>query len=343
MKRYDKVQSVYDILNASQGKLWLATLDGIWLYDKPSNTAKKVINTPSRATALLRDSKGRIWVGGEDGMAVYRENGEGLLMIPQLPHFDFHVNNIYQSHDKKYFWIFTYRGLYRFDESTGETAHFDTSDGLPGDIVYATLEDPNGNVWATTNRGLACVKASDGKIMSYTKRDGLHNTQFTEKSALRASNGLLYFGGIEGVTFFNPSILEKNLIAAAPFITGLRLFDTPVAPGDDSGLLKKSIAETERLTFNHRQSNFTIDFTVCDFLSHGENTFQYMLDGLDRQWLTLPPGVRSVTYSNLPAGNYRFRLRAANNDGIFSDKEASIEIRILPPWWPHGGQSHCGA
>ena len=100
-KRYDKVQSVYDILNATHGKLWLATLDGIWLYDKPSNTAKNVINTPSRATDLLRDSKGRIWVGGEDGMAVYRENGEGLLMIPQLPHFDFHVNNIYQSHDKK--------------------------------------------------------------------------------------------------------------------------------------------------------------------------------------------------------------------------------------------------
>lgn len=333
VKRYDKVQSVYDILNATHGKLWLATLDGIWLYDKPSNTAKKIINTPSRATDLLRDSKGRIWVGGEDGMAVYRENGEDLLMIPQLPHFDFHVNNIYQSHDKKYFWISTYRGLYRYDESTGETAHFDTSDGLPGDIVYATLEDPNGNVWATTNRGLACVKPSDGKIMSYTKRDGLHNTQFTDKSALRASNGLLYFGGTEGVTFFNPSILEKNLIAAAPFITGLRLFDTPVTPGDDSSLLKKSIAETERLTFNHRQSNFTIDFTVCDFLSHGENTFQYMLDGLDRQWLTLPAGVRSVTYTNLPDGDYRFRLRAANNDGIFSQKEASIEIRILPPWW----------
>lgn len=77
--------------------------------------------------------------------------------------------------------------------------------------------------------------------MSYTKRDGVHNTQFTDKSALRASNGLLYFGGTEGVTFFNPSILEKNLIAAAPFISGLRLFDTPVTPGDDSGLLSKPI------------------------------------------------------------------------------------------------------
>lgn len=86
----------------------------------------------------------------------------------------------------------------------------DTSHGLPGDIVYATLEDPNGKIWATTNCGLASFNPSDGEIMSYTKRGGLHNTQFTDKSALRSSNGLLYFGGIEGVTFFNPSILENH-------------------------------------------------------------------------------------------------------------------------------------
>lgn len=75
-RRFDKVQSVYDILNASQGKLWLATLDGVWLFEKSDNSARKV---PSRATDLLRDSKGRIWVGGEDGMAVYAQEGDGLI------------------------------------------------------------------------------------------------------------------------------------------------------------------------------------------------------------------------------------------------------------------------
>lgn len=78
-RRFDKVQSVYDILNASQGKLWLATLDGVWLYEKSDNSARKVIDTPSRATDLLRDSKGRIWVGGEDCMAVYAQECDGLI------------------------------------------------------------------------------------------------------------------------------------------------------------------------------------------------------------------------------------------------------------------------
>lgn len=169
--------------------------------------------------------------------------------------------------------------------------------------------------------------------MVYSNRDGISSSQFTDRSSLKARNGLMYFGGISGVTYFNPSVLEKNTFASTPIIEGVRLFNKTVTPGDATGILKDGISKTGRIVFNSSQTNFTIDFTVCDYVSKGKNTFQYMLDGLDRDWITAPPGVRSVSYSNLPAGKYTFRLRAANNDGVWSDREASIGIEILPPWY----------
>lgn len=132
---------------------------------------------------------------------------------------------------------------------------------------------------------------------------------------------------------FNPSILESNPYAPKPQIVGLRLFDKPVRPGDDTGLLSESIEVTDNITLNSDQTSFTIEFTVCNYPSAGYNTFYYMLDGLDKQWIPLTTGVRAVTYSNLPPGSYRFLLKAANNDGVMSDEIASLGIKILPVWY----------
>lgn len=330
-------QSVYDIIPALlPGHLWLATLDGVSLLDTSSMTAVSVDadDMPGLTTNLLRDAKGRLWVGGEDGLAVYSESPDGRLSpVAGMPRLDAHVNDVYQSRINGKYWVSTHRGLLCFDEAPGEPSRYDIADGMPGDIVYATLEDPNGNIWATTNRGLACLNPQTGAIMTYSNRDGLANSQFTDRSAMSADNGLMYFGGIDGVTFFNPTVLEKNTMAPRPIIEGVRLFNRPVRPGDDTGLLAAGMADTRRLTFDADQTNFTLDFTACDYVSKGDNSFQYMLDGLDKQWTMAPTGVRSVTYSNLPAGRYTFRLRAANNDGVWSPDEASVEVVILPPWY----------
>ncbi|MDE6125370.1 MAG: response regulator, partial [Muribaculaceae bacterium] len=120
--------------------------------------------------------------------------------------------------------------------------------------------------------------------------------------------------------------------APAPIISGLRLFNRPVTPGDESGLLKRSIAETDKITFGSDQTVFTIDFTVCNYVAGNHNTFSYKLEGLDKQWTTID-GPGSVTYSNLPPGDYRFRLRAANNDGVWCKGETGVDIVIQPKWY----------
>lgn len=329
-------QSVYDILPSERpGHLWLATLDGLTLFDTATNSAQRVTaeGLPGLTSGLMRDPKGRLWVSGENGLAVYDEDNGHLTLCRNLPRLNYQVNDVYYSKLTGYYWISTHRGLLCYDEKKGSMSRYLINNGLPGDIIYATLQDPNGNIWATTNRGLASLNPATGEVISYNNRDGLSNTQFTERSALNATNGLMYFGGLDGVTYFNPTILEKNTYAPASLIEGVRLFNKPVRPGDSTGILDNGITEAHELVFSADQTNFTIDFTACDYVSKGENTFQYMLDGLDKGWTTAPAGVRSATYSNLPAGNYVFRLRAANNDGVWSSREATIGICILPPWY----------
>lgn len=329
-------QSVYDIIPAiKDGCFWLATLDGVTLFDTRTGNYRRIFAQamPQLTTGLMRDSDNRLWVSGEYGLAVYAERDGELELLDNMPKMSRHINDVYQARNSDFYWISTHRGLYCYNGGTGSMTRYDINTGLPGDIVYATLEDPNGQIWATTNRGLACLNPRTGIVMTYNNRDGLKNSQFTDRSALSATNGLMYFGGIDGVTYFNPSILEKNTFITAPVIEGVRLFNEPVVPGDDSGVLDAGIHRVNEIKFNSSQTNFTIDFTVCDYLSKGDNTFSYMLDGLDRQWITLPHGVRSVSYSNLPSGKYTFRLRVANNDGVWSDDEAALKIVILPPWY----------
>lgn len=279
----------------------------------------------------MRDSKGRIWISGQGGVAVFSEKDDNLKLLPEMPRLSMHISHVYQSHGKPVFWISSHRGLYRYDESTRKITRFCMKDGLPGNIVYATMEDPVGNIWGSTNRGLFQLNPTTGEIITYNNRNGLDNTQFSENSSLYAHNGMMYFGGLNGVTIFNPSVMDINQTVSAPMIDRLLLYNVRVTPGDNTGLLEKSLSQTGHLTFKADQTNFTLGFTSCDYLSHGDNTFQYMLEGIDTRWTTAPDGVRWVTYSNLPAGDYTFRLKMANNDGVWSDKEATIGITILPP------------
>lgn len=331
--------NIYAIVPARRpGHLWFATIDRLILYNTATGTTVSVpTNGLERITDLYRDSKGLLWASGEDGVTAFSEDGDSRLtpvkgLPEELSGYRGGVNNVYLSRDGENYYISTNDGLLRYNAARQTVERYATQQGMPNNIVYGVLEDANGNLWCSTNRGLAFLNPSTGTIRTYSDRDGLQSNQFNRKSFLRSSSGYLYFGGINGLTFFNPSILESNPYAPAPIISGLRLFNEPVTPGDKSGLLKRSIAETEQITFRADQTVFTIDFTVCNYVAGNHNTFSYKLEGLDKQWTTID-GPGSVTYSNLPPGDYRFLLRAANNDGVWCDGETGLDIVIQPKWY----------
>lgn len=332
-------RNVFAILPSLDGNLWLDAYNRLFLYDpkKGEITGETEIASGSRqltrSTGLFRDDAGRLWIYGEDGLMVMNEKEGNLISEDFLPkEFVDSVTGIrYIMQDTKgRYHIGTGEGLVTFDHNGVEINRLGEKDGLPSHTVNAMAEDPAGNLWVSTNRGLVRIDEDRCRVADYSQ---YNNNQYTAKSVLVTSTGEMMFGGVNGINMFNPSVMETNPYSPRVLITGLRLFDKTVVPGDETGLLEKNIEMTEEITFTSSQTSFTLEFTVCNYPADGKNTFYYMLDGLDRQWIPVTDGSRSVTYSNLPAGSYRFRLKAANNDGKISEEETSIDIRILPVWY----------
>ncbi|MDE6267697.1 MAG: response regulator [Muribaculaceae bacterium] len=332
-------RNVFAIIPSLDGNLWLDAYNRLFLYDPKKAEILKETEISSgsrqltRSTGLFRDNSGRLWIYGEDGLMVMKEVDGHLASVDFLPkEFTESATGIrYIMQDTRgRYHVGTGDGLVTFDSDGREISRLGERDGLPSHTVNAMAEDPAGNLWVSTNRGLVRIDADSCRIVDYSQ---YNNNQYTAKSVLVTSTGEMMFGGVNGVNMFNPSVMERNPYSPRVLITGLRLFDKTVVAGDATGLLEKNIEMTEKLTFSSSQTSFTLEFTVCNYPSDGKNTFYYMLDGLDKGWIPVTDGSRSVTYSNLPAGSYRFRLKAANNDGKLSEEETSIDIRIMPVWY----------
>nr|WP_320975454.1 two-component regulator propeller domain-containing protein [Bacteroides intestinalis] len=336
------IKHAYSIVPANNGDLWISTLDSIVRFNPHKKTFityatdqdKKAIKT-NHITTIFRDSEQHLWLCGEKGISTYIEIGDELKSILLLPegssvNHNF-INSIYESHNGL-FWISTRSGLYRYDINKKEFKQYTTANGLPNNIVHGVLEDSYGELWISTNKGLSRFQPQTEKIRNYTDNDGLQSNQFTNNSFCHTENGEMYFGGINGITTFHPDQLMDNPYTPPVVIKRLRLFNKTVLPGDDSGILQKNINITESITLTAAQSVFSLEFVVSNYISGNHNTFAYKLDGYDKEWY-YSDILRTVSYSNLPHGTYRFLVKASNNNGKWNEKPTELEIIILPVWY----------
>ena len=336
--------NVYAIIPYKDGNIVLGTVDGfLWEFSLSSGSFRKMeeagsgmpVNT-GKLVSLKYDSKGRIWAGTESGLKIYTDTGNGLSLsgiVPQnggLAHT--FVNCIAECGDGT-FWLGTRNGLYCFDESDGSLAHYTVADGLPSNVVYGILEDEAGNLWISGGHGLSRFDKKNRSFRNYTSADGLQSDQFCLYSYWKSSSGKMYFGGINGITVFDPEALPDNYFIPTVSITGLSVSNKPVRPGDGSGILDSDIAMTDEIHLNQRNSSFALTFAVTDYVSWKQNLFAYRLEGYDDGWKTVMDPNRTVSYSNLPPGKYLFSVTAANKDGIWNKKPAILSIIIHPHWY----------
>lgn len=332
---------VYAIAPAQGGGLWLGTLDGLYRYDTASGKISAVDKDASgrpipvnKITDIYRDLDGYLWLSGERGLAVYdsrlaQPSDRDLAYCQELEIA--YINNVYQSPTRRDYWISTRDGLYMLSPDFKEVKRFAVADGLPNDIVYGVLEDYNGDMWMSTNNGLSKYDRTTREFHNYSERDYLTHNQFNPKAFALMPDGRMYFGGVNGLVTFMPSEIERNPTSPRPVITGVRLFGKPLEPGDESGVLKKTMECARQIILKPDQSMITIDFTVCNYSSGEHNTYAYRLEGYDDEWFDSGE-VRSATYRNLPPGKYVFQVRAANNDGVWSPVRSLI-VRVLPHWY----------
>lgn len=332
---------IYSIISDGKDGLWIASLDYLFHFD----IARKrftVINedvegrpVQKKTRLLFRDSRKRIWVGGEKGLSVYNQEGMGLrtntdFRITPVLRQSF-VNCIYESLSGS-IWVGTRDGLFALKEADKELLQYTTDDGLPSNVIYGILEDSYGRLWVSTNQGLSCFDPENRKMRNFTIVDGLQSNQFNAGSYCRIGNGNMLFGGINGITMFRPETLIDNPYTPKPVINRLFVFNKEVLPNDETGILKENIESVNHITLKSSQNSFSLSFVVSNYIAGKHNTFAYKLKGYHDEWYK-QGDISPVSYSNLPAGDYTFLLKAANNDGKWSGEVEALHIRVLPVWY----------
>lgn len=339
----NRTNNIYTFEPTENGEFWISGIDELLRFN-PTNMTFTVITKQadgkpflhSRITDIVRDSKHRLWLIGEKGLGVYTEKDGQLQHCPILPEelpFTYKMtNSVCESKLNGIFWIGTRSGIYSFNEKTKEIKQYTTTHGLPNNVVHGIMEDSYGYLWISTDKGLSRFQPQTEKFRNYTSNDGLQSNQFSNNAYCHTKNGLMYFGGINGITTFQPEQLPDNPYIPSVVITRLKLFNKTVSPGDGTGILEKNISETSSITLTAKQSMFSLDFVVSNYISGNHNTFAYMLKGYDKEWYDTHNS-RIVSYSNLPQGTYHFLVKAANSDGKWNEQPTELEVKILPVWY----------
>ncbi|UYZ61643.1 sensor histidine kinase [Hymenobacter weizhouensis] len=327
-----------------RGRLWVGTEGGLSRLDPATGRSTVFRHDPrdphslsnNFVRAMLLDRRsGQLWVGtGGGGLCrLDPTTGRGRTYWAQPRQARSLSSNfvraLWQDRAGR-LWVGTEGGgLCRLDDTTG-TGRFTTfrePQGLPNDVVYGLVEDRAGQLWLSTNQGLARLQPATGQLHTFDQRDGLLQDEYNAGAACRGSRtGRLYFGGVQGLVAFRPEAVHTNPAPPPVVLTGLRRFNQSVDLPDTS------ITERRVLRLSPRDYFFTLEFAALNFRNPVKNRYAYLLEGFDPDWV--PAGTRrEATYTNLDPGTYTFRVRAANNDGLWNPVGTALRIVVEPPWY----------
>src|SRR5690606_26727484 len=296
---------------------------------------------------IMQDQEGKIWVGTEGGgVAVLRENESGeLSLIHHFTHNHHSLrtlsnNRVYALYEDRdgMIWVGTGNGLDRYDPSTQSFTHFSTSpNGLANGMIAGIVEDDNGLLWVSHKRGLSQIDRKTLAIRNYSQQDGLQSNEFLEGAVYKSrSTNKLYFGGNLGYTAFHPDSIRCDRTPPKVVLTQLQVLNKPVSLNREVNgrvLLKKPLYLTNTLDLIHKDKSIAIEFAALHYANPMRNRYAYMLEGFDDDWVYTDASHRVATYSNLAPGDYVFKVKASNSDGVWTETPTTLHLSVAPAFW----------
>jgi signal transduction histidine kinase/ligand-binding sensor domain-containing protein/DNA-binding response OmpR family regulator len=283
--------------------------------------------------AFAEDRDGDIWIGSHGaGLAVYHlATRTWTVYAPnnsQLPS-DKIESLLYDSHGQ--LWIGTFGGgLSMFNKANNRFTNFTEKDGLQNTMVYQIVEDLQGRIWLSTNTGICSYDPGAKSFRNFNSQHGVQNNNFIHGSGIRLADGQVFFGGLQGFNYFDPAKLTINHNVPTVLLTDLKLSNKWVTAGNDSPI-KEHISVAKEIRLDYKQ-NFALSFVALNYSIPKQNSYAYKLEGFDKDW-NYTGTVNTASYTNLDPGRYTFRVKASNNDGIWSTRETLIKIYVKPPFW----------
>lgn len=231
-------------------------------------------------------------------------------------------------------WLGTIRGLYRFDLlSRSFTAHFSRQNGLPDDAIVSLVKDDAGMLWLGTPAGIGRFDPKTGFCRLYNQADGLPGNQCVIRAALKTPHGEIFLGTNNGLVSFHPSLLQDNRRPPAVVFTRFELGGRAVESYGQKSALAMPITYAAEVVLESDRTDIGFRFAALDFTAPSKNLYAYKLEGQDESWRFRDASERTAYYTNLRPGNYTFKVRAANCDGVWNQDGCSIRVTVLSPWW----------
>jgi signal transduction histidine kinase/ligand-binding sensor domain-containing protein/ActR/RegA family two-component response regulator len=337
--------SIFVVRKSYTGKVWLGTFGrGVDLYDPRQKTFRHFANDPADEnsigfnfiTCMLEDRDGNLWVGSADGLDMldkatgkfihYRHSEKDKKSLIQN-----FVQSIFEDRANN-LWFGTSAGLCLFDKKTKTFTTYSEKDGLANNMIQSIIEDNAGNLWIGSNAGLTKFNPKTKACKNYNSSDGLQGREFKPSSCYKDADGQLFFGGTNGFNAFYPDRLKFNAFIPPVFITDFQVFNKQVKPGGKEAPINEQINYAKEITLSYKQSVFSFEFAALNYYLPGNNQYAYKLEGFDKEW-TYAGAKRTATYTNLDPGQYIFRVKGSNNDGVWNEKGSAVSITILPPFW----------
>jgi len=335
-----KDDNIYSIYKDSSGRIWIGTMTGLQYFNLKSNNFKRIneniIN--SQVNDIIEDNRGTLW---------FATIGEGIFSFNRFSdewqHYPSTMNNaddtgksiICLLQDKKNrLWIGTEGaglGIYDANSNTFKSA-INSNTGLPNDVIYKLIEDDKGLIWGSTNKGIFRLNPDNINVAIFTHSNGLLGDQFNYKSGFKSYDGKIYFGGVKGFVAFLPDNLGINEYLPPVVLNSFQIRNKEVSLTEKDSPLKKSITYTDDIKVKQNTSVFSIGFAALSYTYPSGNMYAYKLEGRDKEWI-YNNQIHQVNYSDLSPGNYVFKVKGSNSDGIWYEKETTLSIKVLPPWY----------
>jgi signal transduction histidine kinase/ligand-binding sensor domain-containing protein/DNA-binding response OmpR family regulator len=347
--------NIWDLIEDHNGNLWIATLGGGLDFLNVNtmefthyNNSHGPLLSSDFVICLLETQDKNILIGTAHGLTIYYAEKKEFKIIngnfsgsKQL--VDQNVQSIYED-SRGLIWVGTKSGLNILNPKTDDLILLNKESGIADNVICDILEDDNKNIWISTTNGLSHIILNTNPktgeynftFNNYDEKDGLQGKAFNDRSAYKTASGELLFGGTNGYNSVLPSQIKYNTNRPKLIFTDFLLFNKPVAIDSvyrGRPILEKSIANTSQVILLHSENIFTLEFSALNLLQPDKTTYSYKLNGFDLDWTTLTGNRHSATYTNLNPGDYTFQVKAANNDGFWSEKPIELKIKVKPPIW----------
>jgi len=327
--------NVWPILEDQEGTLWVGTWGGLNSFDSSTGCfIHYLINADDPASldnmvwAIHESHSGILWLGTGAGLVRFDPESDQFNRYQHNPDDpnSLSSDSVFTIHEDQsgVLWIGTWGGgLNRFDPVQETFTHYWEKDGLANDVVYGILEDEQGNLWLSTNRGLSRFNPEKGAFKNYDSTYGLQSDEFNNGAYHKSGSGEMFFGGINGFNAFYPEQIVDNSHIPPMIISTFKKFNQTV---------RTDLPPGEHILLSYKENFISFEFAALDYTAPERNKYAYKMEGLDQDWVYIGTQ-QHADYRNLQHGEYIFRVKGSNNDGIWNEVGTWIHIKVTPPFW----------